>query len=559
MSVLYVWSFAHLKIIFGSGDMAFQAHRIEELYQDVIRGVYIPRISSYTFNQVGSGVNFFYPWIFLYPFVIFRIITHNPITAFYLGIILETFVTFCIAYYSMHKYSGSRARSLIFSFIYTLANYRLYLVFGQNVLAESIGYTFIPLVLLGFYETFFDKMSNWPILAVGMTMLIYSHMLTTALTAIFLLIVLVIFWMKVDEKYERLKQGIKAALLSFLLSAFYLVPFIDQALNNRLSASWVGFEWIKTPSETIEASLNNEATQVVGFLLILTLLFGFIYWKKVSYADKVTYLSAIVLIILTTSLFPWGKFLNTPLSNIQFPYRLNGLATAMLSIYLSAIIQLWVNCREKFKYIIIVLSAIVPLILVYSAEQGIISSRANIPLLNKRSTISKYYLGMHGGGYNLNKSNWNNMFYYYGHNGSFDYFPRAISKKKITKIVTHKGVINGREVSMSSRLTAKPNRIIYDLSGIKSGKAVELPIIYYHNDIIKVGNHKYEKPMVTNENTIKTVVPRTNKKVILKYKNSVMDILSLCVTIITWIVLFIMFIKNRYLSGEKDERIYKIN
>lgn len=345
MSVIYIWSFAHLRIVFGSGDLMFQANRIEELYQDVIHGVFVPRISAYTFNQVGSGINFFYPWILLYPFVIFQLITRNPISAFYLGIFLETLVTLLLSYYAMRKYSTNRKRAIIFAISYTFANYRLYLVFNQNVLAESIAYTFLPLVLLGFYEIFYRNIKSWPILAIGMTMLLYSHMLTTALTALFMLVTLVFTWKKISNKGLRLVAGVKAAILSFLLSAFYLVPFFEQTVTNHLTASWVGLFLIKTPMETITSSINNEPTQVVGFLLIIVLIFGFFYWKRANTADRYTYVSGIVLVVLTTTLFPWAKLLNTPVANLQFPYRLTGLATLMLTIYLSTVIIYLITCR----------------------------------------------------------------------------------------------------------------------------------------------------------------------------------------------------------------------
>lgn len=59
LSCVYVWSFAKLHMILGSGDLMFHANRAEELYHDIQHGVFIPRISTYTFNQVGSGINFF--------------------------------------------------------------------------------------------------------------------------------------------------------------------------------------------------------------------------------------------------------------------------------------------------------------------------------------------------------------------------------------------------------------------------------------------------------------------------------------------------------------------
>ncbi|MCZ3747373.1 hypothetical protein L2520_08225 [Limosilactobacillus vaginalis] len=554
ISVIYIWSFAHLRIVFGSGDLMFQANRIEELYQDVIHGVFVPRISTYTFNQVGSGINFFYPWILLYPFVIFRLITHNPISAFYLGIFLETLVTLLISYYAMGKYSSSKKRAIIFAITYTLANYRLYLVFNQNVLAESIAYTFLPLILLGFYEVFYRNIKSWSVLAIGMTMLLYSHMLTTALTALFMLGTLVITWRKISNKKLRLLAGIKAAILSFLLSAFYLVPFFEQTVSNHLTASWVGLLFIKTPMETITSSINNEPTQVVGLLLIIVLIFGFFFWKRANTVDRYAYLSGLILVTLTTTLFPWAKLLNTPVANLQFPYRLTGLATLMLAIYLSAIVTCLVDSLQinygVSKVGLIVIFSLLSIGLTYSAEQQILAQRINIPMLNRIPTPSHYYPEEHGKGYNLTSNNWDNMFHYYRHNGSFDYFPVTINGDNVTDLVTHHAFINGRKVAFASRLKSKPNEITYNLSGIKSGAVVELPILYYHNDRVKIGNSNYSSPNVTKKTTVQVKVPRKGKTVSLKYFNSKLDNGSMLISILTWISLIIIYVKYK-LSGKK--------
>lgn len=559
MSVVYVWSFTRLHMILGSGDMMFHANRMEELYQDVQRGVYIPRISSYTFNQVGSGINFFYPWLFLYPFVIFRLITHNPISAYYLGIILETFITFCISYYSMHKYSSSKKRAIIFSVLYTLGTYRVYLVLNQEVLAESIAYIFLPLVLLGFYEVFFRNKQKWPILGIGMSLLIYSHMLTTAITAIFMLITLIIFWQGVSEKWQRLINAIKAALLSVLLTAFFLFPFFEQTLNNNLRASWTGFNFVQQPMQLIETSIDNIPLQSVGLLLMVTLLLGFIYIKNSPMSEKYAYFSGLVLVLLTTKLFPWGYFLKTPLANLQFPYRLDGIATLMLAVYLSYLLEKVIASLKSNYHVAVTFSlAILMLIstgLAVTSSHQVISDRGNVPLLNKKPTIKNYYPSRYSASYNLTKENWHNMFYYYGHNGSFDYFPVTVSGNVQNSVVTHKAVINGKECSFGNRLKSRPNQLEYNLSGIKAGTVVKLPILYYKNDVVKVGDNHFTKPDVTNINTVKVKVPKENKKVVLKYKNSIIDNVSLILSVVTWIVVIVCYLKKIIGKRKNNETV----
>lgn len=63
ISILYVVMGLKYHIIYTGTDFIFHANRIEELYQNIQSGVFIPRISTHSFNNIGSGVNFFYPWI----------------------------------------------------------------------------------------------------------------------------------------------------------------------------------------------------------------------------------------------------------------------------------------------------------------------------------------------------------------------------------------------------------------------------------------------------------------------------------------------------------------
>lgn len=563
MSIGYVWSFARLHIILGSGDMMFHANRMEELYRNVQQGVLIPRISTYSFNQVGSGINFFYPWLFLYPFVILRLITHNPINAFYLGLVLETFITFCVSYYAMYRYSRSKKRAFIFSLLYTFANYRLYLVFNQNVLAESIAYTFVPLVLLGFYETFFRNRQSWPLLAIGMSLLLYSHMLTTALTALFLLITLIIFWRGITNKGLRMLAAFKAVGLSIMLTAFFLFPFIEQTLGNRLRASWTGLMFVQQPMQVIESSINNEPTTAVGFLLILVIFAGFIYLGKSPLVEKYSYFAGLVLTLLTTKLFPWDGFLHTPVANLQFPYRLNGLATVMLCIYLSFLIQKLIVKLNSNYHVASFASLFILMVItgsfVVTASHQIITQRSQIPMLNKRPTPKKYYPIENGASYNLSKENWHNMFYYYGHNGSFDYFPVAVKGNVNDNVVNHYGIVNGKKVSFTKRLASSPNQLRYSLAGITTGSVVKLPVLYYRNDQVKVGDSNFKKPWVTNVDTIQIRVPKSNKQVIIRYHNSMIDNVALFISLLAWFAVVLIYINHVIKKRRNYETVLKID
>lgn len=405
--------------------------------------------------------------------------------------------------------------------------------------------------------------SRWPLLALGMTFLLYSHMLTTLLIALFMLVTFLITLLAIDDKKERIIDVCKAAAVSFVLSAFYLVPFIEQTLGNHLRASWTGFNFVQQPMDVIQLSINNTPVQVVGFTLILVILFGFLYLKQSKAVEKYAYFSGLVLVVLTTKLFPWGAFLHTPLANLQFPYRLDGIATAMLAIYLSFIIEHWIKQLKGHykvpKILSVAVLAVVMVGLTVNGEHQIIKERSQAILLNKRPTLSNYYIAKNEGNYNLTKQNWHNMFYYYGHNGSFDYFPVTVKGDIQNEVVTHQAIVGNSKRSFNNRRQSKANELDYDLDGIKAGAKVKLPILYYKNDLIKVGNERYKNPSITNVNTIQVRVPKGNKQVSVKYHNSLLDNSSLWLSIIGWIVTIALYLMVIVKRKGKNERVHQIN
>ncbi len=545
LPLIYVGLFARFRQIFSSGDFMFQAQRMEELYQDVIHGVFVPRISSYTMNQVGSGINFFYPWITLYPFVIIRLFIHDPILSFYLFVLFYVYCTEFVAYFCMKRYSGVLYRSFFFTILYTFSNYHFYLLFNQFVVAEAIAFTFLPLALLGFYETFFDNKNQWPLLAVGMTLIIYSHTLSTVLICGLFVLLLIINFKRVVQWSQSLVNCFKAVILCVLLSSFYVVPFVMQGLQNKVRGSWTGLMFVQTPMETISNSLDNVPTQVIGFVLLLTVFLGAFFWKQAAVPDKNAYIVGITLVALTTTLFPWSCLKNTFVAVLQFPYRLNSLATLMLAIYASFVVEVIARRVISDTYFQKLFSGFVVLLvfcLNLNSSVQIIHNRLNSPRLTAEPTLTNYLPSKSSGVFNVCREDWHNLFYYFGHNGSFDYYPTSINNKVQKQIVTHQAIVNGHQQSFASRITSLPNKLRFDLTGIPAGTSVDLPVIYYHNDVIKVATGTYHVPSVTAFKTIRVNVPQHHKVVEVKYHDSLVDSVAMVISAVSWIALLIVVI-----------------
>ena len=71
------------------------------------------------------------------------------------------------------------------SVLYTLCIYRLVNVYTRATLGESLAMVFFPVVMLGLYEVLRRDERKWPLLALGMTGVCMSHLLSTMFCVLF--------------------------------------------------------------------------------------------------------------------------------------------------------------------------------------------------------------------------------------------------------------------------------------------------------------------------------------------------------------------------------------
>ncbi|AWD62832.1 hypothetical protein LWHH1689_1544 [Limosilactobacillus reuteri] len=185
--------FTHTGKLVADIDWLFHASRVEQIYLNLRHGTLIDFIATNTFQHTGSGSFLFYPYFFLYPWALLRFI-FNPITSFYIWQALMTYLSLTIAFYCMKAFSKNSLMSFIFAVVYVFNTYRLYLSF--SVFGEYIASAFLPLVFYGFYKMFFDQQGNnnsVMLLSIGMTLLIYSHLVSVIITLEVFALVLVIY------------------------------------------------------------------------------------------------------------------------------------------------------------------------------------------------------------------------------------------------------------------------------------------------------------------------------------------------------------------------------
>lgn len=537
-------------------DWLFHASRVEQIYRNLKEGSLFTYIATSTFQGTGVGSFLFYPVVFIYPWALLRFVL-APVQAYYVWVAGVLFLTMVISYFSMLSFSkNAHVRSLLFALLYTMAPYHLYLGPASFVIGEFVATAFIPLVFLGFYQVMWGRRSKWYLLSLGMTLLLYSHMLSVLLTSEIL--VGLLLWGSFKQKklaWSRLLTLCASALVVLILGLPILIPLLTDYVGQGITATYPGVGMLQTLGEVVVASFSNLATSSsVGLVLLLVLLSGWKWIKKDSY-ELPLYVAALILTLLSTSVFPWKYFNGTFLTVLQLPYRYliyvilftailaaRGLETFFLR-------QKWYLTPKGKKAT--VCSLLIVLLLGYFGSISNLTDRLASTEKNKATVLKKLapgeqkilYAGL------LNNKNYQYQFDYWAQTGEVDYFPTKTLKKDhfleyivmdwekayrtnkdVYSIINNETYVDGK--SSPLRPVTQANRFDYTLDLAKQ-TMLDLPIIHYKHTVVMLDGQKVSYQN-SKRQTIALQVPKGKHQLTISYQPSRWFFLGGKVALLSW-------------------------
>lgn len=221
-----------------SWDLEFHLYRIEGIRKGLQSGQFPVRIQPGWLENNGYASSIFYGDLFLYIPVILRMagFTMQGAYKFYIGMV-NTAAVF-IAYYAFQKVSKNSRAAAIASILYSGATDRLCLIYKAFVGGYS-AMVFFPLILAGFYLLFAeneesdDFKKSWILLTLGFSGLLMTHMISCLMVGAYSVLCCLIMIRKVLQK-KRFLELLKAAVASVLLNLWFLVPFIQYMLFEKV-------------------------------------------------------------------------------------------------------------------------------------------------------------------------------------------------------------------------------------------------------------------------------------------------------------------------------------
>ena len=331
--------------LYNADDLCYHLARLEGLKDGILDGQVIPVNILPEGLQNNGYMNAMYPYLFLYIGAFMRLCGVSLAFSYKTLIFLSNLGSAVCAYVAVKSMVKSRRSVILSVVLYTLMPYRFTNIFSRGDLGETLALVFWPMVIAGLYHIVMGDRKKWHYLVIGFTGALQSHILSVAYVAAVCVITALLYCVRIARE-RRYTELLKAAGLTVLLNAWYVVPFLYYYFKENLDKDvlrWSGYfeQSINLSNMTQTLSLYNKQYFSLGLALLGCLGIGIVYLLcerrgKVSGADGfMLYLLTLggIFVFMATGYFPSralmkNAFFENIATMLQFPWRFLGPASA---------------------------------------------------------------------------------------------------------------------------------------------------------------------------------------------------------------------------------------
>ena len=361
------------------GDIAYHSARIEGIY----RGWKSGHCPVFFYPDIAHGrgmIGALYPHLFFTIPAILRMIRISPEAAIRVWLMLINTSTAASAYFSTKIITSDKRISVITMMLYLLLPYRITTMIWKDAYGEALAIIFIPMVIAGLYETIYGNRKNWPILALGISGIIESHILSTIQMAIVCISIgLVSIWRLI--RTGRIFQMVYTVLAVVLLNLWYIVPFLSyytsdinvNANQPAMDLSSISYYMAQILQLSPNLHASTQAQHQIGtiglWLVLIVLLAIYLLLRDTHMNEKMVFSSKVLFVgffflLMSTKIFPWQtleKFQGIHDFMGMFEFAPRFLLTGESLMLLGAIVVYATSGGIKYKRAVWVIILIVAL------------------------------------------------------------------------------------------------------------------------------------------------------------------------------------------------------
>lgn len=502
-------------------DIVFHINRLLSLDT-----VWKSPINFTTNGGTGQLINTFYPWLTYYPIFIIYKLTQSVFVAWMSFQFLVRFVTCLLSFYGLRLLKYSDKQVMIFSTFYLFSGYFLHNSYYRAAVGETLAMIFLPLVFVGVRLITFGDYKKWWILTLGMLGLVYSHVLSVLLASVGIFFAVVTsFWIW-DNKKERVLGFLKATLVTLSMSLAFFVPMIEQFKYVTLRTTFKPLlsKTALSLADNWELILKSDLrTPSVNLLYLLGLVLSLIFTKRfVKVGEARIYLFiSLILAFLTLKSFPWQFLQASPVSNLQFPWRLWSFALLFFSLALANILE---NISIKASTILVLLGLCLNMFQIVTVQDKMTKAKNILPSDTK---VTKEMMA---------KGTYKNI------NGDYT------NKEVPFKFVFDKHLFLDTQ-EIESAIKQSPNELSLKVTNNSQvEKVLSLPVFYYKGQEVTIDGKPATTYLSNEKNPTNLVLPPGKHHVVLTYSYTPVAKLTMSVSAIS----FLAFIGYLYRVKKDD-------
>ena len=261
-------------------DFETNAFRIGELARELARpGSDFPvYVYKDVYNHYGYPMPIFYGSIWLLPFAALVQAGISVLSAYKAMIITVLWLSFLSAFLCLKSELDDRDKALFGAFMYAMSPFFLIELFVRSASGASCVFIFIPLVLSGYVKITRNRpdiLRGIVLLGGGMAGIITSHVTSTVIVVIAMAVCFLGSLPSMPDRLKKTGYILCSALICFLISAWYLLPMLEQLMSDEYIGSSV--TELMIPNENLLALLiPMHLSQAVSALLHTELPFSMI-------------------------------------------------------------------------------------------------------------------------------------------------------------------------------------------------------------------------------------------------------------------------------------------
>lgn len=376
-------------------DIDFHLARIEGIARALKYGQFPVRINPVQASGYGNASSVMYPQLFLYFPAILRLCGLSLMNCYKVLVFIINSLTAACAYIGFKGVWKDRYIGAAGCGLYMMGLYRMDNIYIRASLGEALAMAFLPLIFWGMYELLFGDYKKWPIAAIGFSLLLQSHILSTSISCLITLVVFAACIFFIHEKIRRIIAIAIAAGITLLCNLWFIVPFLqylkkgftvfdqDVYVPDRTAyLSQVFSNFLQEPfgPSLPLGSTRGEMPMTVGLASVLGVLF-FIYVLRIYRAEiekddqlgrvktigMCTGVIAGILLVCSLWIVPWEIWISNDIlmrgaKTIQYMWRFLGPALFFFCCVTLAGVKIWLQLNPEFKkemvFIIIFLAVV---------------------------------------------------------------------------------------------------------------------------------------------------------------------------------------------------------